>query len=275
MTTQALQVAPAAEAGPALSRGAGRAVLAGNEMIVKGALEAGVSLITGYPGSPVAEVFLVCEEHAGQLRELGVEAVLANNEAQSAAMLNGARQVPGARAMTVFKSVGTYVALDALAIANSSKAAKDAAAVVVVGDDTLSSSTQVGADSRITLSAGSHPRVGAGDLPGGQGPRPYGVRPVRRVRADCRGDGDDHPGRWSGRRRSRAEPLPGGWPAKPDRDGHVRRARRPLRVASAVHVVARGGHPHPQAPGPQGGGRRARAQPRSSRGRARTRPWGS
>jgi hypothetical protein len=57
-----------------LREGAGRAVLDGNELIVKGALEAGVSLITGYPGSPVADVFTICETHAPYLRELGVEA---------------------------------------------------------------------------------------------------------------------------------------------------------------------------------------------------------
>ena len=157
MTTQAVRETASPAAGPGLLHGDGRAVLSGNELIVKGALEAGVSLITGYPGSPVADVFLICEEHAASLLELGVEAILANNEAQSAAMLNGARQVPGSRSMTVFKSVGGYVALDALAIANSSEAAENAAAVVVVGDDTMSSSTQVGADSRITMSAGRIP----------------------------------------------------------------------------------------------------------------------
>ena len=157
MTTQAVRETASPAAGPGLLRAHGRAVLSGNELIVKGALEAGVSLITGYPGSPVADVFLICEEHATALTELGVEAILANNEAQSAAMLNGARQVPGSRSMAVFKSVGGYVALDALAIANSSEAADNAAAVVVVGDDTMSSSTQVGADSRITMSAGRIP----------------------------------------------------------------------------------------------------------------------
>ncbi len=158
MGTQTLPSPTATQSdAPGVLRERGRAVLAGNELIVKGALEAGVSLITGYPGSPVAEVFLICEEHAETLGELGVEAILANNEAQSAAMLNGARQVPGARSMTVFKSVGAYVALDALAIANSAQAATGAAAVVVVGDDTMSSSTQVGADSRITMSAGRIP----------------------------------------------------------------------------------------------------------------------
>ncbi len=157
MATQVATPSAVALDTPGVLRESGRAVLSGNELIVKGALEAGVSLITGYPGSPVADVFLICEDHAAALNELGVEAILANNEAQSAAMLNGARQVPGARSMTVFKSVGAYVALDALAIANSSTAARDAAAVVVVGDDTMSSSTQVGADSRITMSAGRVP----------------------------------------------------------------------------------------------------------------------
>jgi indolepyruvate ferredoxin oxidoreductase len=157
MATLAIDRQPRAAEGPPLRRGYGRAVLDGNELIVKGALEAGVSLITGYPGSPVAEVFTICEQHAGYLAELGVEATLANNEAQSAAMVNGARQVPGARAMAVFKSVGAYVALDGLAIANAARPAEGAAGVVVVGDDPTLSSTQVGADSRLTLSGARIP----------------------------------------------------------------------------------------------------------------------
>jgi indolepyruvate ferredoxin oxidoreductase len=151
------------EEGPALRRPGGRVVLDGNEQIVKGALEAGVSLITGYPGSPVAEVFSICERHAPYLLELGVDAQLANNEAQSAAMLNGARQVPGARALAVFKSVGAYVALDALAIANAARPGADGAAVVVAGDDPSLSSTQVGADSRLTLSGARIPVIEPSD----------------------------------------------------------------------------------------------------------------
>ena len=157
MTTVATDREPRAADGPPIRRGVGRAVLDGNELIVKGALEAGVSLITGYPGSPVADVFSICEAHAPYLRELGIEAQLANNEAQSAAMLNGARQVPGARAMAVMKSVGAYVALDGLAIANAARPAAGAAAVVVAGDDPALSSTQVGADSRVTFAGARIP----------------------------------------------------------------------------------------------------------------------
>ena len=50
-------------------------------------------------------------------------------------MVNGARQVPGARAHGRIKSVGAYVALDGLAIANAARPAAGAAGVVVVGDD--------------------------------------------------------------------------------------------------------------------------------------------
>ena len=88
MATLAIDRQPRAAEGPPLRRGFGRAVLDGNELIVKGALEAGVSLITGYPGSPVAEVFTICEEHAAHLAELGVEASSARWAACSSQMVN-------------------------------------------------------------------------------------------------------------------------------------------------------------------------------------------
>ena len=59
--------------------------------------------------------------------------------------------------MAVFKSVGAYVALDGLAIANAARPAAGAAGVVVVGDDPALSSTQVGADSRLTLAGARIP----------------------------------------------------------------------------------------------------------------------
>lgn len=158
-TTSLSPLAGPDSSAPLLQRDAGRYVMNGNELIVKGALEAGVSLIAGYPGSPVADVFTICEEISGHLLDLGVEAMLTNNEAQAAAMLNGARGVPGARSMIVMKSVGAYVALDGLAIANSAKPAPDAASIVVVGDDPSLTSTQVGADSRTTLSGARIPVV--------------------------------------------------------------------------------------------------------------------
>lgn len=134
-------------------------VFDGNELIVKGALEAGVALMTGYPGSPVANVFDVMESLQDLFREKGIKGVIANNENQSAALLHGAMSVPGIYAMTIFKSVGAYVALDGLAITNYALPSKGSAAICVVGDDPALSSTQVGADSRFTLSGAKIPVI--------------------------------------------------------------------------------------------------------------------
>ena len=53
--------------------------------------------------------------------------------------------------MSVFKSVGLHVASDALALTNLAGANPDGGAMVVVGDDPWSESTQVPADSRFLL----------------------------------------------------------------------------------------------------------------------------
>src|SRR3954469_1253781 len=83
---------------PRFLKTSGVEAFTGNELLVKGALEAGVGLITGYPGSPVAEVFDTISMVAPYLAERGVVAQIANNEALATARLNGARQA-GLRAM--------------------------------------------------------------------------------------------------------------------------------------------------------------------------------
>ncbi len=122
-------------------------VFNGNELLIKGALEAGVSLITGYPGSPLADVFDVAQSIKDLLLERGILAQLANNEALSLARLNGS-QMEDIRAMAVMKSVGLHVAADGLALGNLSKYGHKGGALVVVGDDPWTDSTQVPADSR-------------------------------------------------------------------------------------------------------------------------------
>lgn len=127
----------------------GTEVFNGNELLVKGALETrgGVHLLTGYPGSPVATFFDVLSDCAPLLKERGIEGRLANNEALSVAAVNGTQMGP-LRAMSVFKSVGLHVASDALALGNLAGAHAEGGAVIVVGDDPWSESTQVPADSR-------------------------------------------------------------------------------------------------------------------------------
>ena len=127
------------------TQASGTHVYTGCELLVKGALESGVSLLTGYPGSPIAEVFDVIQRNAELLKSNGIVAQIANNEALSIARLNGS-QMAEVRAIAFMKSVGLHVASDALAISNL--AGTTGGAVVVVGDDTWSHSTQVPADSR-------------------------------------------------------------------------------------------------------------------------------
>ena len=128
------------------SQSNGTNVYTGCELLVKGSLEAGVSLLTGYPGSPLAEVFDVLERNADLLNSNGIVAQIGNNEALSVARLNGS-QMANIRAIAFMKSVGMHVASDSLAISNM--AGTTGGAVVVVGDDTWSYSTQVPVDSRI------------------------------------------------------------------------------------------------------------------------------
>jgi indolepyruvate ferredoxin oxidoreductase len=127
----------------------GTEVFLGNELLVKGLLETegGTHLWTGYPGSPISGFFDCVEAIQEIPKQYGISAVLANNEALSAAMVNGS-QMHGLRAMCVMKSVGLHVATDALAIGNLAGSHPDGGVVVVMGDDPWSDSTQVPADSR-------------------------------------------------------------------------------------------------------------------------------
>jgi indolepyruvate ferredoxin oxidoreductase len=125
----------------------GQEAFTGNELIIKGALEGGVNLITGYPGSPVADVFDVAARISPYLEERGIVAQIANNEALAAARLNGS-QMSDLRAMAVMKSVGFNVAADGLFTGTLAKNGGKGGAVIVVGDDPWNDSTQVPQDSR-------------------------------------------------------------------------------------------------------------------------------
>ena len=127
----------------------GREVFTGNELLVKGALESegGVQLLTGYPGSPVAGFFDICGDLAPLLKEHGVRAFQANNEALGVAALNGSQMAP-CRGIATMKSVGVHVASDALALSNLAGAHPEGGAVVISGEDPWCDSTQVPADSR-------------------------------------------------------------------------------------------------------------------------------
>ncbi len=143
----------------------GPEVFTGNELLFKGALETagGVHLLGGYPGSPVAGFFDALAQCKDLLNTHGIRAVINNNEALSAAMLNGS-QVAGCRGMIVLKSVGVHVAADALALGNLAGANPEGGAVVVYGDDPWSDSTQVAADSRYISRHLFMPVIEPGDM---------------------------------------------------------------------------------------------------------------
>ncbi|HUJ72358.1 MAG TPA: 2-oxoacid:acceptor oxidoreductase family protein [Verrucomicrobiae bacterium] len=127
----------------------GAEVFTGNELLIKGALEAegGTHLLTGYPGSPIAGFFDAMELVAPLYKSKGIRACIANNEALGAAMLNGLQMGP-LRGICAMKSVGLHVATDALALGNLAGAHPQGGALVIIGDDPWSDSTQVPADSR-------------------------------------------------------------------------------------------------------------------------------
>lgn len=138
--------------------------LTGNELLVKGALEGGAALLTGYPGSPISGVFETLESIAPYLDEIGVVAQIANNEALAAARLSGACQA-GVRAVAVMKSVGFHVASDALATGNLVEFRRpEGGGLVVTGDDPWNESTQVNSDSRFLSMHLNMPVIEPGSL---------------------------------------------------------------------------------------------------------------
>ena len=125
----------------------GAEVFTGNELILKGALESACVLITGYPGSPVSDIFDTAYANRDLLKKRGILAEMANNEALAVARLNGSRMA-GVRAMAVMKSVGLHVAADGLALGNLSEPNNGGGSIVIVGDDPWIDSTQINNDSR-------------------------------------------------------------------------------------------------------------------------------
>lgn len=133
-------------------------ILNGNELIIQGGLEAGFNLYTGYPGSPLAEYFNILYTKKNEFHKKGIRVVIANSEANAAAMASGAKQA-GRDCLVAMKSMGLHVASDALSVGNFANPGvpyKDEESgetlypgtVVAVGDDPWSMSTSTAADSR-------------------------------------------------------------------------------------------------------------------------------
>ncbi|MGE3608440.1 MAG: 2-oxoacid:acceptor oxidoreductase family protein [Bacteriovoracaceae bacterium] len=121
-------------------------ILNGNELLIQGALEAGFHLYTGYPGSPLADFFNILYERKNDLNQKGIRVVIANSEANAAAMASGAKMA-GQNVLVAMKSMGLHVAADALSVGNFANPG-NSGVVIAVGDDPWSISTSTPADSR-------------------------------------------------------------------------------------------------------------------------------
>lgn len=123
-------------------------ILNGNELLIQGALEAGFQLYTGYPGSPLADFFNILHERKSEFHTKGARVVIANSEANAAAMASGAKMA-GQNTLVAMKSMGLHVASDALSVGNFANPGNGKSGVVIaVGDDPWSISTSTPADSR-------------------------------------------------------------------------------------------------------------------------------
>ena len=87
-----------------------RHLLMGNEAIVRGALEAGVNVATGYPGTPSSEII---ERFSTVARERNVYVEWSTNE-KVAVEVAAAASFAGLRSMCVMKQNGVNVASDFL-----------------------------------------------------------------------------------------------------------------------------------------------------------------
>jgi len=122
-----------------------RELLMGNEAIARGALEAGVQFVTGYPGTPSSEIVESLARVAG---EAGIYVEWSTNE-KVATEAAAAASFAGLRALSAMKTAGINVALDFLTHVNYSGLGKSGGGLVlVVCDDPEGHSSGDEADSR-------------------------------------------------------------------------------------------------------------------------------
>ncbi|MDR3167003.1 MAG: indolepyruvate ferredoxin oxidoreductase subunit alpha, partial [Treponema sp.] len=118
-----------------------KALLLGNEAIALGAIRAGLSVATGYPGTPSTEIL---ETLAKQKDEVPYAEWSVNEK--SALELAAGAAFAGGRAMVTMKQVGLNVASDPLMSLNY--LGVEGGLVVVVADDPGPISSQTEQDTR-------------------------------------------------------------------------------------------------------------------------------
>ncbi len=138
----------------------GRFVM-GNEAIARGALEAGVQFVTGYPGTPSSEIIQTLSEAA---RTMPIHAEWSTNE-KVACEGAAAATFAGLRSLSAMKNAGLSVALDFLThLSYTGLGDRGGAMVTVVCDDPNAHSSGDETDSRWLAPFASAPLVEAGSI---------------------------------------------------------------------------------------------------------------
>ncbi len=128
---------------PLLGRAGERVLLLGNEAVARGALEGGLAVAAGYPGTPSTEVLEALTTIA---RERGIYVEWSVNEKVALEVALGASMC-GARAMATMKHVGLNVASDTFMSVGYSGV--EGGLVILVADDPNAHSSQNEQDTRI------------------------------------------------------------------------------------------------------------------------------
>ncbi len=131
-----------------------RKLMLGDEAVARGAYEAGVRVVSSYPGTPSTEI----TEFASQYKEINSE--WATNEKVAAEVAFGA-SLAGARSMTCMKHVGVNVAADPLFTA--AYTGVSGGLVIACADDPAMHSSQNEQDSRYYARAAHIPMLEPSD----------------------------------------------------------------------------------------------------------------
>lgn len=125
-----------------LGKAGSRVLLMGNEAIARGAIEAGVHVVAGYPGTPSSEVIMSLSPISS---EVGIKVEWFANE-KVALEVALAASTAGLRSLVTMKAPGINVAADALM--SSAYCGVNGGMVILVADDPGPHTTQTEQDSR-------------------------------------------------------------------------------------------------------------------------------
>ena len=118
-------------------------LIKGEEAVARGSIESGVSLVCGYPGSPITGIIDSCIE---EYSRYGIAVEWSVNEKVAVEQALGA-SLTGLRSMVVMKHVGVNIASDPLMVACLS--GTEAGVLIVAGDDPGGFKSQNEQDSRM------------------------------------------------------------------------------------------------------------------------------